>query len=392
MDLVRLIMEQLSPQLIGRIASALGLDPASAQKAVAAGVPALLSGLVSLVSKPEGASRLVTILQQQEPSQVDRTASLIGSGNQQALVDQGTNTLSSLFGNSTLNNLSGALGRFAGTGEGQAKSLLAIVAPMAMGVLGGQQKSQGLDAKGLANLLTSQKDSIASAMPAGFAKLLGSTGLLEGVSDRISDAGAGATRAAQATATQMQSTARTTTAAATRQATATRGLSGGWLWIIAALVVLALLAYYWYGIRGVEQVAEPETPPATTQPAPAAPETAAPAVEPAQNLKVGDVDLGERVTAFFDGAKEALQGITDAASAQAVLPKLEEMRTNVDQMSDLAGQLPSEGKQALAGLVSSAMPALLELIDKVMAIPGVSDVLKPVVDPMRAKLESLAQA
>ena len=61
-------------------------------------------------------------------------------------------------------------------------------------------------------------------------------------------------------------------------------------------------------------------------------------------------------------------------------------------MSDLAGQLPSEGKQALAGRVSSAMPALLELIDKVMAIPGVSDVLKPVVDPMRAKLESLAQA
>ena len=391
MDLVRLIMEQLSPQLIGQIASALGLDPASAQKAVAAAVPALLSGLVSLVSKPEGASRLATILQQQEPSQVDRTASMIGSGNQQALVDQGMNTLSSLFGNSTLNSLSGALGRFAGTGEGQAKSLLAMVAPIAMGVLGGQQKSQGLDATGLTNLLTSQKDSIASAMPAGFANLLGSTGLLEGVSDRISDAGAGATRAAQATTTQMQDTARATTAAATRQATATRGLSSWWPWIIAALVVLALLAYYWYGIRGVEQVAEPETPPAT-RPAPAAPETPAPAVEPAQNLKVGDVDLGERVTAFFDGAKETLQGITDTASAQAALPKLEEMRTNVDQMSDLAGQLPSEGKQALAGRVSSAMPALLELIDKVMAIPGVSDVLKPVVDPMRAKLESLAQA
>jgi hypothetical protein len=391
MDLVRLIMEQLSPQLIGRIASALGLDPALAQKAVAAAVPALLSGLVSLVSKPEGASRLATMLRQQEPSQVDRAASMIGSGNQQALVDQGTNTLSSLFGNPTLNSLSGTLGRFAGTGEGQAKSLLAMVAPIAMGVLGGQQKSQGLDAKGLTNLLTSQKDSIASAMPAGFAKLLGSTGLLEGVSDRISDAGAGATRAAQATTTQMQSTARTTTAAATRQATATRGLSSWWPWIIAALVVLALLAFYWYGIRGGEQVAEPETPPAT-QPAPAAPETPAPAVEPAQDLKVGDVDLGERVTTFFDGAQETLQGITDAASAQAALPKLEEMRTNVDQMSDLADQLPSEGKQALAGRVSSAMPALLELIDKMMAIPGVSDVLKPVVDPMRAKLESLAQA
>jgi Bacterial protein of unknown function (DUF937) len=388
MDLVRLIMDQLSPQLIGRIASALGLDSASTQKGIAAAVPALLSGLVALVSKPEGASRLATMLQQ-EPDQVDRAASMIGGGNQQALVDRGTNTLSSLFGNSTLDSLSGALGRFAGTGEGQAKSLLAMAAPIVMGVLGGQQKSQGLDAKGLANLLTSQKDSIAGAMPAGFANLLSGTGLLEGVSDRVRDAGAGASRAAQSSAAQVQSTARATTAAANRQATATRGSSMRWLWALAALVVLALLAYYWYGSRGVEQVAEPETAPPATQPAP---DTATPAVEPAQNLMVGDVDLGERVTAFFDGAKETLQGITDAASAQAALPKLEEMRTNVDQMSDLAAQLPAEGKQALAGLVSSAMPGLLELIDKAMAIPGVSDVLKPVVDPMRAKLESLAQA
>jgi hypothetical protein len=39
MDLVRLIMDQLSPQLIGRIASALGLDSASTQKGIAAAVP-----------------------------------------------------------------------------------------------------------------------------------------------------------------------------------------------------------------------------------------------------------------------------------------------------------------------------------------------------------------
>ena len=67
------------------------------------------------------------------------------------------------------------------------------------------------------------------------------------------------------------------------------------------------------------------------------------------------------------------------------------MRTNVDQIVTLLAKYRAR-QAALAGRVSSAMPALLELIDKVMATPGVSDVLKPVVDPMRAKVESLAQA
>lgn len=188
MDLVRLVMDHLSPQLVGRIAAALGLDRGSTEKAVGAAVPALLSGLVGLASKPEGASRLASMLQQQQPDQIERVASMIGAGDQRALVDRGTGRLASLFGNDTLGSLTGALGRFTGAGEGQAKQLLAMAGPLVMGVLGRQQRDAGLDVPGLANMLTSQKDSIANALPSGFANLVAGTGLLEGVSDRSAEA------------------------------------------------------------------------------------------------------------------------------------------------------------------------------------------------------------
>ena len=48
-----------------------------------------------------------------------------------------------------------------------------------MGVLGQQRRTSGLDATGLANLLTSQKDNIARALPAGFSKYLGGTDILD---------------------------------------------------------------------------------------------------------------------------------------------------------------------------------------------------------------------
>ena len=217
---------------------------------------------------------------------------MIGSGNQQALVDQGTNTLSSLFGNSTLNSLSGALGRFAGTGEGQAKSLLAMVAPIAMGVLGDQQKSQGLDAKGLTNLLTSQR----TRSRARCRRALPSYWVAPDCSKVFRTASA--TQAPVRPGQRRRPRRRCKAPRARRPCSHPSGHRDAR--VIESVAVdhrrtrragSARILLVRHPRR--RAVAEPETPPAT-RPA-AAPETPAPAVEPAQDLKVGDVDLGERV-------------------------------------------------------------------------------------------------
>ena len=55
-NLVSEIVEVLSPTITSRIASALGLNQTSTEKAVVAAVPALLASLISYVSKPQGAT------------------------------------------------------------------------------------------------------------------------------------------------------------------------------------------------------------------------------------------------------------------------------------------------------------------------------------------------
>jgi len=51
--------------------------------------------------------------------------------------------------------------------------------------------------------------------------------------------------------------------------------------------------------------------------------------------------------------------------------------------------LSAEQRMALAGLVNPMMPSLNQLFDKVLAIPGVADVLKPTIDALKAKLAVL---
>jgi hypothetical protein len=46
-------------------------------------------------------------------------------------------------------------------------------------------------------------------------------------------------------------------------------------------------------------------------------------------------------------------------------------------------------RRILSGLVNPVMPTLNQLFDKVLAIPGVADVLKPAIDALRLKLAAL---
>src|SRR5262249_28392956 len=81
--------------------------------------------------------------------------------------------------------------------------------------------------------------------------------------------------------------------------------------------------------------------------------------------------------------------ITDTASAQAALPKLQEVTAQIDKVDGLVGQLSPEQRKALAGMVNPLMPSLNQLFDKVLAIPGVTELLKPTIDALRAKLALL---
>ena len=104
---------------------------------------------------------------------------------------------------------------------------------------------------------------------------------------------------------------------------------------------------------------------------------------------VGDVDVGREITGWFENATTTLDGITDAGSAEAALPKLNELNDGLTKLGGLVEQLPAEGKSALAALVSGSLANLEALIAKVSELPGVGDVIKPVADSMLEKLRAM---
>src|ERR1700750_2050499 len=100
-NLVSVVMQFLTPDMIAKIASSLGLDRSVAQKAIGGAVPALLAGLADVASTPNGARQLSTLAQQQ-PGSLENLKSLIGGSGQNTLAETGASMLTGLFGRGAL--------------------------------------------------------------------------------------------------------------------------------------------------------------------------------------------------------------------------------------------------------------------------------------------------
>src|SRR5262245_48396858 len=96
-NLVSLITQFLTPDMIGRIASALGLDRNNTQTAIGAAVPGLLAGLCGVATQPGGAQKLVDAVKQQTGA-LRSFANMIGASGQSSLIEKGSLILSSLLG------------------------------------------------------------------------------------------------------------------------------------------------------------------------------------------------------------------------------------------------------------------------------------------------------
>jgi hypothetical protein len=265
-NIVSTISRFLTPELIGKMASATGLDRSMAHKATAAAVPAILSGLADVAARPGGARQLANVVAEQP---TDLLGSLVNSltGAQQ-MADKGAGLLSSLLGGGMSGLLAATVGKFLGIGEGPMRMLMGLLTPIIMGVLGREQRAQGMDANGVARLLTGQKDEIASAMPAGLGRLLEQSGFHPGAGMAPQD------RPAHETSRSSYDAPRSTPLRVADDTPATRGAS--WAYWVLPLLVLGGLLWFLFPReeRTVEAVPTTQT---TGVPAPPRPVADAPA-------------------------------------------------------------------------------------------------------------------
>jgi hypothetical protein len=379
-NLVSVVMQFLTPDLIGKIASSLGLDRSVAQKAIGGAVPALLASLADVASTPNGARQLSSTLAQQQPGSLESLKSLIGGSDQNTLAQTGSSMLAGLFGGGALDTMAHAIANFAGVDAGSGKSIIGMLGPVVLGALGQQQRSAGLDASGLASLLGSQRDQISSSIPSGLADQLSAAGLIDRAAGDLRSG------AASAAGSRMASASGRTVAGAGQAAYATTSPAmSQWPYWLVGLAVLGGLAWFSLGRPGGEKVAEAPRP-AATQPA-----TGTVGMAPA-DLTVGGTNLASQLNTSVGNLRSVLPGITDAVSAQAALPKLQEATAQLNEVSNLATRLTPEGRSALAKLTAAAAPTINQMCDKVLATPGVEGIAKPAIDELRGRLDTLSRA
>lgn len=167
----------LTPQIISGASSVVHEPESATRLALNSAVPSLLAGLSNFASSPDGIDRLSNLIRDGAFSPVaDNAPALFGGGTPTTnMMSAGQQLLGKIFGENT-SAVSEVLAGSSGIRASSASSLLGMMAPLVLGVIGKHATSQGLNASGVANLVLSQKQSIFGALPAGMSQLIGLSG------------------------------------------------------------------------------------------------------------------------------------------------------------------------------------------------------------------------
>lgn len=166
-SLLSTLTQQLGGDAIQQISAQLGTDPASTQTAVGAALPLLLGALGRNTASPDGAAALSTALQQHDGSVLNNLTGFLSSGGN---IQDGSAIVGHVLGGKQ-EAVANSLSQVSGLNAGSTSQLLAMLAPVVMGALGKTQREEGLNAGGLANLLSGEQ-SHADSMLGGLASQL----------------------------------------------------------------------------------------------------------------------------------------------------------------------------------------------------------------------------
>ena len=419
-NLVDLVKGQFGGPALGQLGTLLGEDNNKTEAALGAAVPGLLSGLTSAANADGGAS-LFDAVNKQDDSMLDNIGGLLTGGNSSSVMDQGSNMLSSILGGGAAGGLASAVAGLTGIGGRSSSGMMGLLMPIVLGIVkrkvfGGGGFSQ--NAGGLLSLLNGQKDNVQAAMPSGFQNQLQSSGFM----DQMSNFGGGLSNAAGNVAGSVGNAASNTVGAVGNVAgnaagavgnaasgvagaagnvaggaadavgnvaggaagavgsaasgvgnAAGNAASGGGGFLRKFLPIAAIDAIALFGLK------------LCTRGAPEVPDVSAniPAVE------IGDVNVGDEIGSIFSGATSAVSGITDADSATAAVPALEDVSGKVDGLAGMWDKIPEAGRGPMSGLIGDNVGKLQPLIEKANELPGVGAIIGPVVGPLMEKLQGM---
>lgn len=398
MNLLEMVKGYMGDETINRIASTLGIDAGTAKSAIGAAAPTLLAGVAQTANSGEdGARRVANAVDNADESVLGNYGQMLSGGDAQSVAQSGTSMLSNLFGRNTSGGIIEAISRYTGLGGGVAGKLIGLVTPLIFGALKRQKTSMGLDAGGLANLLSSQKSSFMSAIPSGLSNMLGSVPGMSALTGAAGSAAATTREYASSAAGTVRDTGYRAeeTYHQAKEAYHEPKSSFGWAIPAALCALLALGLWWWLGSRGEERTATVPPRPAPTvttpevTPAPTAEERATEAAAKIGSASEKWTALSTQISDTFASAPTTFSQIHNAASAEAALPKIETINKQLDAMTQSAKALPADSRSKLTSTIREWRDKLQPMTDKALATPGAGEKIRPAVDEMYKKMDAL---
>jgi|688.fasta_scaffold45503_1 hypothetical protein len=396
MNIVDLISGQLSGDVLGKLGGLIGADESQTRSATGAAVPALLQIFGKMASSQGGADQLAKAMGGLDLSMLGNLAGMLGGGQASGLEKIGGSLLGSLLGGGsgggTASLLTSLLGTFLKMNPGTVKSLLTYLAPIVLGMVAKQFTGRP-DASGVSRLFSEQASNISRAVPGGLS--------LDSVMSAMSAVGGSSVQPARhgghGHAPEPSSS----------------GLPG---WLIPLLLLGAIGAglYLWQNKPADQAVAPPA--PAVRMPDEVVMEetierTGDTVVDRTAVIErvAGDVkavvteevfklpenlgdaaDVVKGLAGMFGDMTKAFEGVKDAASAEAALPTFEAFAPKVEALQKQTADLPEASRTLVGEFVANGLKTLGPIVEKVLALPGVKDLLGPVVAPMVETLTKLA--
>jgi hypothetical protein len=438
MDLVAQIKNQLANGSLAQLSSLIGASEGETRSAVGAAVPTVLSVLSGMASGG-GAQKIASALTHFETGSLGHVSHLLAD-QPGAVLEQGNGILHSLFASGTVSGIVSALSRFAGIGSGSGQKLLGYLMPLVLGAIAGRFTGKGVNPQGLASLLADEKGNIARALPSGFslADVPGVTTSREAARMVEETARPAADTmwkwlipalavAALAAVLLWYFFGRTPSPKAPDFAQVSTDLTGTFKTLTdsltsikdaesaeAAVPKLKELDGKLDGMKALvdklpdadkgkvtelikasfgkveDQFAKLLWIPGVGDKVKSTIDGIMGKLAALGGLSVSKVsDVSANLAGSFSSLTGALAGIKDSVTAEAALPKLKDIGDKLDGAKGSLEGLPESARSTIVAQAKTALSKLKDLADKVLAMAGVGDKIRPALEAIMGKLNAL---
>ncbi len=358
-DLMEMVKGAVSRDVMGKLGGMLGQSPEKTSSAFDLAAGSILGGLMKKAASG-GAEDIFRAAQNADTGVLDRLGDLMGGGAKADAVEKSGNGLLDMILGAGKSGLLGTLAKALGLDAQKIGKLLAMIAPIVMGILSKHIKNKALNAAGLGNLLGEQKSLLGNYLPSNLTSQLGFGNLVSSVQ--------GAANKAAGQAGKMVDHASRAASHTGREAVQ-QGSSLLKFLLPLALVAAVGIGIWWWMNRGANPPSIPAGNSGGTQ-------TSAPDL-------LGGFDLSGLQTSF-DEITDGFENLT-ADSATGLAGKITGLTAKMDSLGlDKLGDGP---KKLVSDAVGGFSGKLTELMGKVTD-EGILGILRPVIDALIAKVKS----